>query len=65
VVECSGVPGEDARAALRTYIRPRDGRRDEGLYIYYILYAAAGALQENRQYFCRAKNGGGGGSKTM
>lgn len=39
------------------------------LYTYYVVYihtaAVAGALlQENRQYFCRAKNGGGG-SKTM
>jgi len=38
------------------------------VHILNVIYTAvvAGALQENRQYFCRAKNGGGGGgSKTM
>lgn len=51
------------------YIHTHTHTAEGWLYTYYVVYihtaAVAGALlQENRQYFCRAKNGGGG-SKTM
>jgi len=58
---------EKTHARLYTPIYTGTGTGRRVKHIVHNIYTAAvaGALHENRQYFCRAKNGGGGGSKTM
>lgn len=60
-----GVPGREsngARERKKTQARGYAHRHDAGQWL-----APPHACRENRQYFCRAKNGpgGGSGSKTM